>query len=180
MPPRSGSFENATAPVSHSPAVQIKVTLLELVPATWRRFRVPANFTLRRLHAVLQTVMGWSASPRHLFRTESERFGMPSGGSDDLKDSRWVTLQDLLAQNTRTLSYECHPDALWTHRISIESVTSENPGNPHPVCLEGARACPPEGCAGPDGYLDLLDDPTLDPDAFDLDAVNSALAALRF
>ena len=40
-------------------ALILKVTLLEVKPAVWRRFAVPASVTLPRLHTVLQDVMGW-------------------------------------------------------------------------------------------------------------------------
>lgn len=64
---------------------------------------------------------------------------------------------------------------------------------PVPHCIAGAQACPPEDCGGPWGYahlLEVLADPghpehaemlewiggPIDPAAFDLDAVNLALA----
>lgn len=198
VPPRgrSGNSEN---PAEHGvllPAVRLKVTLLELVPATWRRFQVPANFTLRRLHAVLERVMGWKESPGHTFRIGEELFGMPSESKAVLKDSRWIALQDLVARETRTFFYDYQLDTSWTHLIRIEGVQPGNPDNQSPICLAGARACPPDGCGGPDAYVDLLDgrrgaakappartdglDPNLDPDAFDLERINAALAAMKF
>jgi hypothetical protein len=69
---------------------------------------------------------------------------------------------------------------------------------PVPVCLAGARRCPPEDCGGPYGYQELLEalrDPTnpqhtemrawiadlygsearFNPEAFSLDAINESL-----
>ncbi len=36
----------------------LKIQLLDIEPAIWRRFVVPANITLDRLHDVIQIVMG--------------------------------------------------------------------------------------------------------------------------
>jgi len=148
---------------------------------------VPANLTLRRLHVVLQHVMGWKESPRHEFRVGSSVFGMPSENSGALKDSRWATLQDLLAQKAKSFTYEYDAGTPWIHQIRIEGLYEGNSTNQRPVCLAGAGVCPPEDCGGPDAYVALLETEgtrgklvDLDPDTFDLDAINAALASLRF
>ncbi len=79
----------------------------------------------------------------------------------------------------------------------VEEVRTAEPGVRYPVCVAGKGACPPEDCGGVWGYEQLreaLADPTdeeheqmmewmglenasdFDPSAFDLDAVNRALA----
>ncbi len=160
-----------------APVVRVKVTLLEVVPPVWRRFQVPANLTLRRLHAVLQTVMGWNPSPSHLFRVGDELFGMPSGDAATVKDSRWTMLQHLLSRGAKAFSYEYQLGDFWAHMVRIEGVSEGNPANQIPICLAGENPCPPAGCGGPDGYARTADaDRGLD--SFDLAAVNEALAAL--
>jgi hypothetical protein len=37
----------------------LTVVLRDTEPAVWRRTVVPTSLTLRQLHAVLQTAMGW-------------------------------------------------------------------------------------------------------------------------
>jgi hypothetical protein len=160
------------------PVVRLKVTLLEFVPPVWRRLRVPANLTLRRLHAVLQTAMGWKKSPLHLFRVGDELFGMPAGDAERVKDSRWTTLQHLLSLTTKTFSYEYQLGERWAHLVKIEGVLDGDRTNQSPLCLAGERPCPPAGCGGPDAYVDTLA-ATQDREAVDLDAVNEALAALK-
>jgi hypothetical protein len=179
------------------PLVRLKVTLLEVVPPIWRRFQVPVNFTLRRLHVVLQQVMGWKDSHPHQFRVGNQTFGMPSDDSEGLKDSRWITLQELVSRGTRILTYEYASGEGWQHEIRIEGLAEGNPTNQRPLCLAGERTCPPENSGGPEGYVEILEarrepwgssraflveqlDPHFDPEAFDLDEINAALSALTF
>ena len=64
----------------------------------------------------------------------------------------------------------------------------------YPRCIDGKRACPPEGCGGPCGYenfLDALSNPEdtdhelveiyeeFDSESFDLNTVNQKLAKVR-
>ena len=43
--------------------LQVKVWLTGISPMVWRRVRVPASFTLRELHGVIQVTMGWEGIP---------------------------------------------------------------------------------------------------------------------
>ncbi len=45
----------------------LKIRLLEIEPGIWRRFVVPADISLDRLHDVVQIVMGWEDSHLHEF-----------------------------------------------------------------------------------------------------------------
>ncbi len=72
----------------------------------------------------------------------------------------------------------------WPHEVLFEGVRRPEAGQRYPVCLEGARACPPEDVGGTGGYevfLEALADPRherhaefrdwigggFDPEAFD-------------
>jgi hypothetical protein len=44
----------------------------------------------------------------------------------------------------------------WVHEINHEGILMCGPGATYPRCIDGARACPPEDCAGPPGYEDLF------------------------
>ncbi len=46
---------------------QIKVTLEYSKPPIWRRIQVPGDINLRKLHRILQEVMGWSDYHLHQF-----------------------------------------------------------------------------------------------------------------
>ena len=52
----------------------IKIQLLDIEPAIWRRFVVPASITLDRLHDVIQIVMGWTDSHLHEFTIGKKRY----------------------------------------------------------------------------------------------------------
>ena len=51
-----------------SNAVRLHVSLAEIEPEIWRRLVVPADWTLDRLHPVLQAAFGWTDSHLHEFR----------------------------------------------------------------------------------------------------------------
>lgn len=55
---------------------QIKITLLDVQPAIWRRIQVK-NGTLDRLHEHIQTAMGWTNSHLHDFKIGGKDYGDP-------------------------------------------------------------------------------------------------------
>ncbi len=44
----------------------------------------------------------------------------------------------------------------WIHKVKLEGYIYREKGVKYPVCTDGARACPPEDCGGPSGYLNFL------------------------
>jgi hypothetical protein len=178
-------------------AVQLKITLRDVEPPIWRRLRVPGSMTLAELHDVIQTAMGWMDYHLHLF----EAGGIVYRTADDLEDSDvdddldrdedGITVA-AMARVGGTWRYEYDFGSEWHHDLLVEEVRSVR-SRMAPVCLEGERACPPEDIGGARTYmrvLSVLADPThpdhgatvdrygtdLDPEYFDLDAVNEMLA----
>lgn len=167
-------------------AVQLRVSLRDT--GVWRRLVVPESLTLRQLHAVLQTAMGWQDYHLHMFDVD----GVLYGDVEEIED-RPLGDEDIftLAQAAREFSYEYDFGDGWQHDIVIEqTVPSIGAGTPHLV--DGAGACPPEDCGGPGGFehlLEVLADPSdedhesmlewvggsYDPSAFDIDSTNAAL-----
>lgn len=56
----------APSPADAEAVLQIKVWLIGISPMVWRQVLVPAAFTLRELHGVIQVAMGWEGF--HLFQ----------------------------------------------------------------------------------------------------------------
>jgi Plasmid pRiA4b ORF-3-like protein len=82
----------------------------------------------------------------------------------------------------------------WRHWIEFEEQVPRDDATKYPICVDGARHCPPEDVGGPHGYADFLKawrDPThqehramrtwagraFDPETFDIAKANKAIAA---
>jgi len=179
---------------------ELKITLMHIEPAIWRRLQVEASITLARLHQIIQVVMGWENYHMHEFRVKGSRYGMPDPGGEAMFGSKVSNEKKFklcdIAEAGDSFVYEYDFGDGWRHEIVIEKVLSAEPGIKYPVCLEGQRACPPEDCGGPWGYaelLEILDDPgheeydgyrewageDFDPESFDFQKVNKQLEGAR-
>ncbi|HTG15888.1 MAG TPA: plasmid pRiA4b ORF-3 family protein [Blastocatellia bacterium] len=179
------------------PLYQLKVTLTDSKPAIWRRFQVKKETTLLKLHQILQIVMGWDDTHLHEFRIGDLRFGEPVPEEDyDVIDERNVSLSQFAPSDPITLEYLYDFGDGWEHEVFIEQGVDKKPGVRYPVCIEGARACPPEDVGAITGYEDFLkvirnrrhpehEDMLawigghFDPEAFDLKAVNRLLLRIK-
>lgn len=178
--------------------LQLKVTLAEVEPPVWRRLLVPADMTLAKLHAALQDAMGWTNSHLHCFEIAGRRIGMVGVEEDspELEDERWVRVTSVLPRKGARLVYRYDYGDDWEHVVEVEDVTGPDRRLSYPVCIAGARACPPEDCGGASGYeafIAALADPKhddhdqmvtsvgghFDPDSFDANAVNRLLRGGR-
>jgi Plasmid pRiA4b ORF-3-like protein len=177
---------------------EIKIELREVRPAVLRRVQVPGDMTLAGLHAVVQVAMGWTDSHLHEFDVDGVRYGLPDPDwdVDEVRDEARAKLFRLLGQGDR-VGYVYDFGDGWTHRLTVEKVLAPEPGVSYPRCVSGRRACPPEDVGGPWGYDEFLaamadlahpehehyrewQGGPFDPAAFDLDAVNQALAELAW
>jgi hypothetical protein len=174
---------------------QLKVVLRGIRPLIWRRLLVPADMTLARLHDVLQAAMGWSNYHLHQYAIGSETYGHPSAEAEYIDhDERKYRLAAVVGGRGRLL-YEYDFGDSWEHDVIVEKMVAAEKGARYPVCLAGARACPPEDCGGVSGYehlLEVLVDPQheehdeltegvggeFDPDVFEVAEANSALGRI--
>jgi hypothetical protein len=77
---------------------QLNIRLLDIEPAIWRRFVVPADITLDRLHDVIQIVMGWDDSHLHEFTIGKKRYTEFPESEEEGLESGQYRLGDLIRQ----------------------------------------------------------------------------------
>jgi hypothetical protein len=141
---------------------QFKVTLMDTKPPIWRRIQV-GDCTLDKLHEHIQTAMGWTNSHLNHFRIDGKRYGDPMLMRETFEelgyaDSTRVKLSEVLPVDGGRCRFEYEYDFGdgWLHEVLFEGRTSVEKGKHYPLCLEGARACPPDDVGGVWGYLDFL------------------------
>jgi len=172
---------------------KLKVTLTGLSPPIWRRLLVPAGMTLRDLHEVIQTSMGWGDAHLHDFDIAGHRYGDPST-TDEVENEARLTLAGIRNRGVVRFKYTYDFGDDWEHLIVIEGTVPRVEGQHYPACIAGKRACPPEDSGGRYGYPHLLEvgaDPThpdheemsewldedFDPEEFSVEEVDARLAA---
>jgi hypothetical protein len=145
--------------------IQLKVTLLGFRPAIWRRVVVPGDYSFFDLHIAIQSAMGWRDGHLHAFRFPTiagrqVEIGIPvvvlfEERSPFLKG--WeVPITKFLDRPGARATYEYDFGDGWVHDVVLEEIGAPLPGATYPMCLAGARACPPENCGGIPGYRNLL------------------------
>lgn len=141
-----------------------KITLEGVAPAIWRRIAVPATYTFWDLHVAIQDAIGWQDCHLHAFsiKTPDKRMvqiGIPDEermGRDSMLPGWKIKIADFFKKKGDIAEYEYDFGDGWEHLVELESITEKEKGRKYPACLDGARACPPEDCGGPEGYERLL------------------------
>ncbi len=180
----------------------LKIEMMEIEPMIWRRFVVPAELSLDRLHDVIQIVMGWKDSHQHEFNFGSHRY--VENINEEFDDES--TLLDGAARLSKHMKkkgdnclYVYDFGESWAHRLTLEDANYQLREDDCEVsCIEGERSCPPEDVGGPPGYEEFCKviknprsrqhasmvawstgiQPTagkFDPEYFDRNAVNETL-----
>jgi len=173
---------------------QLKVTLLHYKPPIWRRVLVPAGITLKKLHHILQDAMGWTNSHLHEFKAGGIDYSDPEFELEHAENEGKVRLDQIAPQKGSRFGYMYDFGDSWDHQVTVEEILPP-PEVPlrNPVCLAGARACPPEDCGDYDYFLEVINDPrheehenllewiggSFDPERFDIDEVNAFLKEIR-
>ena len=136
---------------------QLKVTLLGTQPPIWRRIAVPGGISLGALHGVLLRAMGWHGGHMHLFHVGKTDYGETHPELEHVADQWKVRLCDIAPKAKKRFVWEYDMGDSWHHEIAVEKIDPTGPPlKAAAVCLDGARACPPEDCGGVYGYEDFL------------------------
>jgi hypothetical protein len=177
-------------------AYQFKIELRDIEPKIWRRILVPEDYSFWDLHVAIQCAMGWEDRHlnefilKHPLTGVEVRIGHPSDEPEDLKfivDDFKTQIKNFFDLENRTAEYLYDFGDDWYHDIILEDIFESTEHIELPKCLDGAHACPPEGCMGVYGYDDIieaLEDKTnpkysellkwlgdYDPDKFDKSAI---------
>lgn len=196
-PRRATSKEAGTTPKSKAAGsvYQLKITLKDISPPIWRRVLVP-DCSLAELHEVIQLAMGWENYHLYDFEAGGEHYTDPSGMDElDMEDAGRARLSRVAPKEKAKLRYTYDFGDNWQHEVLVEKILPSEERKAYPVCIDGKRACPPEDVGGPWGYMEFAEairDPEherhaeflewrgeFDPEAFDIDAVNTQLKRLR-
>jgi len=146
---------------------QLKITLKEIEPPIWRRIQLPSTATFWDLHVAIQDAMGWLDYHQHLFRIKKPRakklieIGIPPDDyfedQPEIRPGWEENIEDFFVDPGRTAEYVYDFGDDWEHDILFEGILLKEKGVLYPLCITGARACPPEDCGGVWGYHDFLE-----------------------
>jgi hypothetical protein len=188
--PKPKGADSKKRKASTGTVYQFKITLKESEPPIWRRIQTK-DCTLDKLHEHIQTAMGWTNSHLHQFKIDGVIYGDPEllyeGWQDEIPpvNSLRTKVSKVVPADGKRFSFEYEYDFGdgWEHEILFEGCLKAEKGIRYPLCVEGARACPPEdvgGVSGYEEYLEAMADPKheehesymrwrglFDPEAFD-------------
>lgn len=146
---------------------QFKVELLEVSPTIWRRIQVPASYNFWDLHVAIQDAMGWTDHHLHHFeirgkgKHKERQIGIPDFyGMNELEEiyPGWeIPVYEYFNDLGITAKYLYDYGDMWMHQVKLEGYIHREKGIRYPICIDGARACPPEDCGGVPGYYNVLE-----------------------
>jgi DNA-binding MarR family transcriptional regulator len=145
---------------------EFKLLLLDVAPAIWRRIQVPETYSFWDFHVALQDSMGWLDCHLHRFRVselvtgEAVEIGIPDDdpfvGDEPMLPGWEVPIANYFSHPGVVARYHYDFGDGWEHELILEAIVKRQRGTKYPLCLGGARACPPEDCGGVGGYENLL------------------------
>jgi hypothetical protein len=135
----------------------IVVSLREVEPRIWRRFRVPVAIRLDELHWAIQAVMGWEGSHDYEFEIGGHRYVLKPDASEsgglpvsDVRRGRLAKIGPRLGVPFLYL----YDQGDWQHDVMLEALDWED--SEVFVCTAGEMACPPEDGGGASAFIAAL------------------------
>ena len=176
-----------------------KIELNDISPKIWREFHFHPEVTFHQLHKIIQVIMGWENYHLYEFHVNGQVIGLPDPTFAHLEDreilnARREQVRKHISHENVTFTYKYDFGDNWRHTITLLKIDSSTlaDADPAPVCLGGARSCPPEDIGGVWGYQHMMEalltpnhpereqflewlDEEYDPERFSCDVVNALL-----
>lgn len=129
-------------------------------PPIWRMVEVPTSVTLKVLHDIVQSAMGWF--DYHLWEIVigGSAYGLPMEEDWDTaprKVASRTRLRDVLAPGTTRIDYIYDFGDCWQHTLIVSEVRAGDLATGYPRFVAGERQCPPEDCGGIPGFYEMLE-----------------------
>lgn len=184
-------FENSSR--EKRAVYQLKISLTATKPLIWRRVIVMNTISLRKLHTIIQIVMGWQDQPMYAFEFDNCLFGRPENyapniyNTSDFYNDSQVQLRDLLTEEKSKLNYIYNFVDCWKHTVILEKILPAQKKNTPIQLLKAVGVCMMENVddfnIAPDllainGGLAINDGQNSTPGKFDLIRINKILAEL--
>ena len=141
----------------------LRVILTGTEPLVWRLLQVPGTAKLDWLHAVLQVAIGWTNSHLHRFEVNGVPYSDTRHHYAEFEDDpeifeeSKVSMVKVAPERGDRFNYDYDFGDSWRHEIVVDAILPPSTaGAAQAICLDGARACPPEDCGGIWGYANLL------------------------
>ena len=122
----------------------------------------------RRVHDVLQLVLGWSGQAFYNFRIHGQEIGRR-------RHLRTRLLREFQLRRREKFLYTYDFLDLWEWEIRVLDIEPGRAEAWRPRCLAGRAATPPEECGGPRGYMRILDQHKHYPPMAEQEPVENAL-----
>jgi hypothetical protein len=175
----------------------LRLSVTDVVPEIWRRFRVSTDVTLLQLHYILQVLMGWGDRHLYAFVIGAKRYSSPSDVDDEMTNRNMIKtkISNILAGDSNTFTYEYDFGDRWQIKLLSEPIDDSFNANRIAECVDGSRHGPIEDSGGSRGYMEMvkiyqnpqhrryidirkLMGPDFDSEAFDLARTNAMLKAI--
>ena len=147
--------------------MQFKIELTEISPLIWRRILVPFDYNFWDLHVAIQDSMGWKDYHLHHFEIKGKykkkevKIGIPDLEFLSEDNNIWpgweIPVLNYFNALGVTAKYIYDYGDFWRHSVTLEEYVIQEENIKYPICIDGARACPPEDCGGEEGYYRLIE-----------------------
>lgn len=133
----------------------------------WRRVQIPAHYSFRSLHNLIQIVFDWQNKHLHEFSVERsddknlkiimdddpEIMEFANFSSNDIVQERFISLSEIFSQHSEVFYTYDFGDS-WEHMIALEKTITSTSSNTLLLASKGER--PPEDVGGEYGFNEYL------------------------